>query len=302
MNNPPPGGGSRETAGTASPPPGWWGNKEDRCVIDEREMIDGYVVHPAASVFPLMEGEEFENLVESVRARGIIHPVVVRRATGFDECDELLDGRNRLRAAEEARNRGVRVDVPVVEWIDDGRNIASWIWDTNAVRRQMTDDGFAIASAAIWPLIAKENEARQEAARFKKGQSGNPSGKKQVEIKSSPPAKRDAKAKDAASTVGQVAAKAGTSMHKARQAIAVQKAIEAGELPAEAAKEVMAGKKKLRDVAPKKNKPASDEPRKRTMKAILEDLRDLIAEWMDAEHNVEVLRDELKTHFERIGQ
>lgn len=39
---------------------------------------------------------------------------------------------------------------------------------------------------------------------------------------------------NARSTVGQVAAKAGTSMHKARQAIAVQKAIEAGE-PATAA-------------------------------------------------------------------
>lgn len=272
-------------------------------MIEEREMIDGYVVHPAASVFPLMEGEEFENLVESVRARGIIHPVVVRRATGFDECDELLDGRNRLRAAEEARNRGVRVDVPVVEWIDDGRNIASWIWDTNAVRRQMTDDGFAIASAAIWPLIAKENEARREASKFDKAKATEAAkARHAVDTKSSPRHKQDTKAKHARSTVGQVAAKAGTSMHKARQAIAVQKAIEAGELPAEAAKEVMAGKKKLRDVAPKKNKPASDEPRKRTMKAILEDLRDLIAEWMDAEHNVEVLRDELKTHFERIGQ
>lgn len=283
---------------------------------EQREVVGGYAVHPAASVFPLMEGEEFENLVESIRARGVIHPIVVLRASGSGQVDELLDGRNRLRAAAEARNRGVRVDVPVVEWTDDGRNIAEWIWDTNATRRQMTDDGIAMASSAIWPLIAKENEARREASKFTKGQSGNPSGKKQVTTKTSSPAdggplwpvvqeearKAQKRERDARSTVGQVAAKAGTSMHKARQAIAVQKAIEAGELPAETAKEVMAGKKKLRDVAPKKKKPASDEPRKRTMKAIISDLRDLIAEWMDAEHNVEVLRDELKTHFERIGQ
>lgn len=270
---------------------------------EQREVVGGYAVHPAASVFPLMEGEEFENLVESIRARGVVHPVVVRRASGGDGVDELIDGRNRLRAAEEARNRGVRVDVPVVEWNDDGRNIAEWIWDTNATRRQMTDDGIAIASAAIWPLIAKENEARREASKFDKAKATEAAkARHAVNTKSCSPQKREAKPMHARSTVGQVAAKAGTSMHKARQAIAVQKAIEAGELPAEAAKEVMAGKKKLRDVAPKKKKPVSDEPQKRTMKAIISDLRDLIAEWMDAEHNVEVLRDELKTHFERIGQ
>jgi hypothetical protein len=167
------------------------------------------------------------------------------------------------------------------------------------MRRQMTDDGIAIASAAIWPLIAKENEARKAATKFKKGESGNPSGKKQVNTESCSPAKRDTKDMHARSTVGQVAAKAGTSMHKARQAVAVQKAIEAGELPVETAKDVMAGKKKLRDVAPKPEK-TSAPPKYRTMKAILEDFRDLIAEWMDADHNREVLRDELKTHIERL--
>lgn len=264
--------------------------------MSEAATIGGYVVHPAAAVFPLIEGDEFDNLVESIINNGIHHPIVVRRGP---DADELIDGRNRLRAVEAAREQGHKVTVPVVEWKDDGRNVAEWIWDTNAMRRQMTDDGIAIASAAIWPLIAKENEARREAAQFKKGQSGNPSGKKQAATKSSPPASRDTKKKDAASTVGQVAAKAGTSMHKARQAIAVQKAIEAGELPAETAKEVMAGKKKLREVAPKKERPAP-ERKHRSMKAILEDFRDLIAEWMDAEHNREVLKDELKTHLERL--
>ena len=264
--------------------------------MSEAATIGGYVVHPAAAVFPLIEGDEFDNLVESIINNGIHHPIVVRRGP---DADELIDGRNRLRAVEAAREQGHKVTVPVVEWKDDGRNVAEWIWDTNAMRRQMTDDGIAIASAAIWPLIAKENEARREAAQFKKGQSGNPSGKKQARTKSCEPASRDTKSEHARSTVGQVAAKAGTSMHKARQAIAVQKAIEAGELPAETAKEVMAGKKKLREVAPKKERPAP-ERKHRSMKAILEDFRDLIAEWMDAEHNREVLKDELKTHLERL--
>jgi hypothetical protein len=256
------------------------------------EMISGFTVHPAAAVFPLIEGDDFNDLCESIRMHGVQHPAVVRG-------NELLDGRNRMRACEALKSQGWSGSCPVVEWKDDGRNVAEWIWDTNALRRHMDDDGIAMASSAIWPLIAKENEARREAAQFKKGQSGNPSGKKQVTTKSSEPAKRDHKAEDARSTVGQVAAKAGTSMHKARQAIAVQKAIESGELPPETAKEVMAGKKKLRDVAPKPAKKDAP-PKHRSMKAILDDLRDLIAEWKNADHNVELLRDELTTHLERI--
>jgi len=262
------------------------------------ELLGGFTVHPAAAVFPLIEGDEFEDLCDSIRSHGVQHPAVVRGT-------ELLDGRNRMRACERLKAEGWAGSCPIVEWKDDGRNVAEWIWDTNAIRRHMDDDGIVMASSVIWPLIAKENEARKAATKFKKGESGNPSGKKQVETKSSPPAKRDAKKKDAQSTVGQVAAKAGTSMHKARQAVAVQKAIEAGELPAETAKEVMAGKKKLRDVAPKpkpnaKPKPKKAEPKHRTMAAILSDLRDLLAEWKNAEHNAEVLRDELTTQLERI--
>lgn len=258
----------------------------------EEEVIGGYRVHPAASVFPMIEGDEFDDLCESIRNHGVQHAAVVRG-------DELIDGRNRMRAVERLRADGWSGNCPVTEWFDDGRNIAEWIWETNAIRRHMTEDGLVYASAAIWPLIAKENEARREAAQFKKGQSGNPSGKKQARTISTEPAKRDTKAEDARSTVGQVAAKAGTSMHKARQAIAVQKAVAAGELPEDTAKDLMAGKKKLRDVAPKKPRAKKPKPA-RTMKAILDDLRDLIAEWKNADHNVEVLRDELNTHLERM--
>jgi ParB-like chromosome segregation protein Spo0J len=275
--------------------------------VGDEATIGGYVVHPAAAVFPLMDGDEFESLVESICERGVIHPIVVRR--GLD-ADELIDGRNRVLAAEEARKRGAVVDVPVVEWTDGGIGVAEWVWDTNANRRHLNDDGFAMASSAIWPLIAKENEARKAATKFdseKASKAGKASAAAKaqaksgstVTTKSSEPSKRDRKAEHARSTVGQVAAKAGTSMHKARQAIAVQQAIENGELPAATAQEVMAGKKKLRDVVPKKQ-PARAEPKHRGMKAILNDLREIIGEWMNADHNREVLKDELKTHLERL--
>jgi hypothetical protein len=261
-------------------------------------ILGGYVVHPAAAVFPLIDGDDFECLVESICSNGIQHPIVVRRGP---DADELLDGRNRLLAAEEAKRRGYRIEVPVTEWVDDGRNVAEWIWDTNAIRRQMTEDGWALASVAIAPLIEKENQARKAASKFDSEKASKAAkARHAVTTKTQEPQKRDRKAENARSTVGQVAAKAGTSMHKARQAVAVQKAIDAGQLPAQAAKDVMSGKKKLRDVAPKPA-PKPREPKHRTMRAILEDMRDLIAEWMNADHSAEALRDELNTHLERIG-
>lgn len=262
--------------------------------MSDVETIGGYIVHPAAAVFPLIEGDDFEDLCESIRTHGVQHPAMVRG-------NELLDGRNRMRACETLKKDGWSGCCPVVEWKDNGHNVAAWIWDTNALRRHMTDDGIALASAAIWPLIAKENDAKKEATQFKKGTSPNPGGKAEVTPKAASPQKRDRKASDEASTVGQVAAKAGTSKHKARQAIAVQKAVDAGELPADTVKAVMSGKKKLKDVAPKPvRKPRQPrEPKHRAMKAILDDLRDLIAEWTNADHNMQLLRDELTTHLER---
>lgn len=256
------------------------------------EEIGGYKVHPAASVFPLIEGEEFDELCESIKKHGVQHPAIVRG-------DELIDGRNRMRAIIRLQEDGWSGHCPVKEWSGEDVNVAEWIWETNALRRHMSEDGLVYASAAIWPLIAKENEARQAAAQFKKGQSGNPSGKKQVRTKSGEPAKRDTKAEYARSTVGQVARKAKTSKHKARQAIAVHKAVAAGELPVDTAKDVMSGKKKLKDVAPKPKRNAQ-EKKHRAMKAILGDLRDLIAEWKNADHDIRTLRDELKTQIERM--
>ena len=122
------------------------------------EVIGEYTVHPAAAVFPLIEGDEFDELCDSIRSHGVQHPAVVRGT-------ELLDGRNRMRACERLKAEGWAGSCPTVQWKDDGRNVAEWIWDTNAIRRHMDDDGIVMASSAIWPLIAKENEARKQASK-----------------------------------------------------------------------------------------------------------------------------------------
>ena len=60
------------------------------------ETIDGYRVHWMAAAAALLEGEELEALVESIRRDGLQEPIVYR-VVGRNEW-EILDGRNRLLA------------------------------------------------------------------------------------------------------------------------------------------------------------------------------------------------------------
>jgi hypothetical protein len=208
------------------------------------EEIAGYRVHPAASLFPLIDGKEFDDLVESIRRNGVQHPAVLHDGL-------LIDGRNRMNAVERLKADGVDIQCPTVEWRPDGRNLAEWIWDTNALRRHLTEDALALTSASITAMIRAESDERKKATQFTSAKASTAArARHAADTKTDPPQKRDVKKKNARSTVGQVAAKAGVSMHKARQAVAVLDAVQAGTVTPETVAEVKAGKKRLRDVVP----------------------------------------------------
>ena len=97
---------------------------------------DAYPVHPAARLFPLLDGKEREQLVRDVRKRGVREPVVIWRG-------QLLDGRNRVEAARQAN-----VPVPVRQ-LDDDVDPFGFVLSANAFRRHMTASQLAMTCARV---------------------------------------------------------------------------------------------------------------------------------------------------------
>jgi hypothetical protein len=212
------------------------------------------VVHPTAALFPLLEGPAFEELVEDIKIRGQLIPVV--RHEG-----KLIDGRNRWRACRVAGIEPVEIDWEPVP----GVTVSEWILSTNTVRRHLTIDQVNMIGAQAAQAIKEERAAARAKTQFKKGQSGNPTGKakEQADTESYPPAPVDTREKNARSTVGIVAAMAGGSHHKAAQAVALATAAETSPEAAAVVEQVKAGAVKLKD-AVKKVKQAK--PRKPAQK------------------------------------
>jgi 16S rRNA G966 N2-methylase RsmD len=120
-------------------------------------------LHPAADLFPLLEGQEFIDLIEDIRSRGLNEPV-------WMYGDVLLDGRNRWRACNKA---GVKVRTR--RYVGDdplGFSIAQ-----NVKRRHLDVGQRAAIALRALPLFAKEAARRQrEAGRY--GREGGRGKKK----------------------------------------------------------------------------------------------------------------------------
>lgn len=214
----------------------------------ELEIIAGYKVHPLASKFPLIVGKEFDDLVEAAARAGRLSPVETHQ--GF-----LIDGRNRLRVQEELHRRGIDIDLPVVTWEPTGEEtVEEHIWSVNDNRRHMTADQRVVLALEFLPLIRAARQARQEASRF--GKNGGDA----AAVISTPPGgqaetrHRSSAEKDAASTAGGLAALAGVSVYKARQATSLLKGVEDGEVSEDELEAVRAGDLTLSAVLPRRKK------------------------------------------------
>jgi ParB-like chromosome segregation protein Spo0J len=205
------------------------------------EIILGATIHPLAAMFPLLEGEEFEQLVESIDKHGIQTPILLlHHPPGHPYHKKgqpfvVVDGRNRLRAWERLANQG-KVDRDY--WINyvtplsydgdpnDEAYIRQRILAANIHRRHLTPD----QRAAIMLRLTGQ-QIRKQTAEVKKASTAKARAAKSVRPNPDEQKKRDAKKENANSAAGQLAAAAKVGRHTAANAIAVSKAEESGKLP-----------------------------------------------------------------------
>jgi ParB-like chromosome segregation protein Spo0J len=128
-------------------------------------MSEELQFHPYANLFPLIEGEEFEALVQDIRANGLR-----KRITMFE--GKILDGRNRYRAARAAGYEvshfmptprgGYRGDAELFSPITDKishKAALSFVISHNLHRRHLTDAQRAAIAADIANLDNGERKS-----------------------------------------------------------------------------------------------------------------------------------------------
>jgi ParB-like chromosome segregation protein Spo0J len=113
------------------------------------EYLGHFAVHPAAEMFPLLEGKDYDELKAAIAAHGLSVPIVKKGSV-------ILDGRNRLRACEE-----LGIEPQFTEY--DGNDEIALIVSMNLLRRHLTDDQRVAILAKLRGL-----ELSQEAARRKR--------------------------------------------------------------------------------------------------------------------------------------
>jgi len=98
--------------------------------------------HPLADAFPLISGDEFEELVKDIHENGLLQPVIMHEG-------KILDGRNRWRACQ-------RLGIAHTEKKFSGDDAAAYVWSVNAVRRQLTASQKALAATKL--VTAKQGD------------------------------------------------------------------------------------------------------------------------------------------------
>src|SRR5215468_2725045 len=88
-----------------------------------------FIAHPLANMFPMIEGNAFEELKRDIAAQGFLEPI--RLYQGM-----ILDGRNRY-AAGKACGHQFSVD-DFIQWEGTLAEAEAWVISTNLHRRQLT--------------------------------------------------------------------------------------------------------------------------------------------------------------------
>lgn len=107
-----------------------------------------YTFHPACLLFPQLGKEELRELADNIKARGLLHDIILYQG-------KILDGRNRYLAC---RLAGVKPRF--VDWQGNGSPV-EWVISENLIRRHLTSSQRAVIANDMLPLLEKEAKERQ---------------------------------------------------------------------------------------------------------------------------------------------
>lgn len=122
--------------------------------MNEQEY--GRPYHPAANIFPLMVGDDFDVLKRDIAANGL------REAIWLTEDGQILDGRNRHRAC-------IDLDIAPRFQTYSGDEPVAFVVSLNVARRHLTSSQLAALSTDVLPMLEAEARERMSVASANKG-------------------------------------------------------------------------------------------------------------------------------------
>lgn len=107
--------------------------------------------HPVADLFPLMQGDEFEELKADIATNGLLEPIWLH------PDGSIIDGRNRHRACLETQTQ------PRFQTWDGRGSLVGFVVSMNLKRRQLTYDQRVGIALRLEPAFAEEARQQQGA-------------------------------------------------------------------------------------------------------------------------------------------
>ncbi len=105
--------------------------------------------HPAAKIFPMMDGQEMRDLAADIAKHGLLDSILLHEGM-------ILDGRNRFAAC-----RLAGVEPRFLEWLPTEQTPTEFVLSINLKRRQLTPSQRAAIAISALPLLQEEAKERQ---------------------------------------------------------------------------------------------------------------------------------------------
>ena len=180
--------------------------------------------HKFANIFPLIEGQEFENLVEDIRKNGL------QQHTIYLYEGKILDGRNRYRACKQLK---MLYDTNVFNFVGTPEEALKLVISLNLHRRHLQESQRSMVGARVKHIYEAEAKERQIEA----GKQYGEKHPQEVMVNLPQPLKQKGTARDKA---GEAMNVSGSLVHRAEKVIAqgtpeLVQAVESGEIAVSAA-------------------------------------------------------------------